>query len=364
MAVSIGSNLGAPGTRITKRLGLDDEVVAYILQAIVGSVAGAVILSLALVIYLILGWWALSIWFGLVGLLASIVILLYAAPLRPFWHVVLGNLYAVGILIPFVPIFRDGQYVALLGQLWYSAIGGGFALIWAQIAVIGMLKWYWYVGAAVGLLALWIKLGLKAGWKVVLVVMLLLSIVGIVAFSDADEWAEAWGNLKYLLIPYCIPPIVFSVLLTVAMWKEILFPNLEWTLNPISFEELRETGLRGLWFPGLFRRDAEEPPEQPIEVNLTVKEDGRKPQTKRARLPGSPAARAFYKAVHRGESFSLRTARKYGLGRDTFNSKIRDGFIERGLAEWNNAEHPEQGVKLLEAGERLIEHLALVGTTQ
>ena len=38
--------------------------------------------------------------------------------------------------------------------------------------------------------------------------------------------------------------------------------------------------------------------------------------------------------------------------------------IERGLAEWKNPDHPEQGVELLEAGEILIEHLALVGTTR
>jgi len=350
----VGEGLGAAGTRLTKRLGPDDEIWAYVWQAVVGAVALDLVLTLTLLSYLIIGWGALIVFLSAVGFLIGLVVLLFG---RPQWEpirFVLGNLWGIGAIIG-----------AIVGQQWYALIASGLRAVGAQLSVIAILPWWAYVLAG----ALLLVVAVKLKWKAAVALLAISVVAGIVLLSDGDEWLAAWHALKWLLVPYSWPVIGFALLLALVMAKEMLFPSLEWTFQPVSLEELREVGLIGLWMPGVVgKRDEAQPdpePSEEIAINLVEQPEGRtRPQTKRARLPGSASAKEFYRAVHRGESFSLRTARKYGVGRAAFNGKIRDGFIERGLARWKNPDHPEQGVDLLEAGERLIEHLALVGTTQ
>lgn len=54
-------------------------------------------------------------------------------------------------------------------------------------------------------------------------------------------------------------------------------------------------------------------------------------------------------AINRGDSFSERTASRYGITQDEFRS-LRDDFIERGWAQWKHSTRKQQGVELTRGG--------------
>lgn len=346
--MTIGGNLGAPGTRITRRLGPDDEVWLYVWQSIAGAVALDLVLTLTLLSYLIIGWWSMALFCAVVGFLVGLVALAFG---RPQWEPVrwtLGNLWAIGALVG-----------ALIGHRWYAMIGEGVQLILDQIAVLGLLPWWAYAAAGSVVLAIL----LWTGWKAALVLAVLAPLMGILIWSDGGDWRQAWLYLRWLLIPYSWPVMGFALLLALVMGKEMLFPSLEWVFKPVSLEELREVGLIGLWLPGLIGKEVEEPlPERTVRVEVASNGEGRGRQERYAFLDDSPEARAFYAAVKRGESFALRTARKHGLSRKSFD-RLRDIFFARGWAEWYDDRHHEQGVRVLDEGSEVIEHLVLADTT-
>lgn len=116
----------------------------------------------------------------------------------------------------------------------------------------------------------------------------------------------------------------------------------------------------GMWHP-LRRREEEwiedelepaQPPSRTVQVEFT---NGK--QIQRPIFPDTNEARAFYRAVHRGESFSGRTAERFGVSRDVFNERIRDLFLELGWAEWVDRRHPRQGVRLKGQGKANIRGL-------
>lgn len=77
-----------------------------------------------------------------------------------------------------------------------------------------------------------------------------------------------------------------------------------------------------------------------------------------ADLSGDPEAlQKFAKSVVGGASFSERTATKAGLTQQEF-SELRDGFIDRGWAQWNHPTRRQQGVELLPSGNRVIRAIA------
>ena len=100
---------------------------------------------------------------------------------------------------------------------------------------------------------------------------------------------------------------------------------------------------------------------QPVAERVVKIEATSEHGKKYATLPDTDAARNFYRAVKRGESFSLRTARKHQVGRETFNKYIRDVFRDREWADWRDDDHPEQGIELNEEGWLAIESLVLTG---
>jgi hypothetical protein len=347
-----GDGLGAPGTRVTKRLGPDDEVWLYVWQAVVGAAALNLVLTCLLLTYTVVGWWSLAVFLGMAFELVGSIVL---AAGRPQWPPMAWAMRLLGLA---------GVVIGLaMGPRWYRMITVGVQLVLEQFGAAFSLPWWAYAALGVALIAI----AVKGSFKIAAAVLLALAITAVVLLSDGREWLQAWSYLKWLLVPYSWPVIGFALLLALAMGKEMLFPSLEWTFKPVSLEELRETGLIGLWLPGLVGREWGEPEDdEGIEITanlLTPSNNHNRPHIQRPRLPGDAAARAFYQAVHRGESFSLRTARKYGVSRKAFNDRIRQGFLDRGLADWNDERYPQQGVYLKPEGEAFIEHLALVGTT-
>lgn len=352
-----GAQLGAAGTRVTKRLGPDDEVWAYVWQSIVGAVALDLVLTLSLMSYLIIGWGALSVFLSLVGFLVGMVVLVFGRVQGKWLRRLFGNLWAVGALIPVIPLFENGAYLYPLGQRWYAMIQNGLSLIGAQLAVVGLLPWWAYALAGAILLAIWIK----AKWKAAVAVAALAVVAGVVALSDGEEWLAAWHALKWLLVPYSWPVIGFALLLALVMAKEMLFPSLEWTFQPVSLEELKEVGLIGLWMPGLFSKSQETDDPTPEQTVRAAHRDdtGNGSKEKYGFLPSSNRARDFYKAIYRGRGFTLSTAREVGVGRRTFENKIRKVFLDRHWLKWRDDEHHDQGVVLTQAGNEMIEALVL-----
>lgn len=348
----LGGNLGAPGTRVTARLDLSTDFWAYILKTLV------IIIAADLVIFCIMmtGWLADSWLFvpattTAIALLISWMILALGRPPNGFVRFIIGNMWMAGIIggillaAPFVP-----------WSLWRWLNTGTMRQIGDAIKdAWGLPWWSWFI-----LVFVWAIGAIRKVGKVILVVLVSAALTWMGAnFDDWPLFAQAWSRIRYLLIPYLWPVIGACMLLVMVMIQQQLFPNLEWLAKPVSLEELREIGLFGLLAPRLFSLPPEEPPpERRLEIELKT-ENGRKYAT----LPDSPEAREFYSAVKRGESFALRTARKYGVSRGAFDNQIRDVFLDRSWAFWKDEQNPQQGLELTEEGWQVIEHLVLADTT-
>lgn len=80
--------------------------------------------------------------------------------------------------------------------------------------------------------------------------------------------------------------------------------------------------------------------------------------TKIERLPGDEAQIIrFAQAITRGGTFAERTATRAGYGSGNF-VKLRDVFIQKRWAAWNDPNAPQQGVSLTEIGRQVIKRLA------
>lgn len=88
-------------------------------------------------------------------------------------------------------------------------------------------------------------------------------------------------------------------------------------------------------------------PAPPHTIRVEVKEGGR---YQFATLGVEPEKlQALAVAVLRGDSFSERTATRYGLTQEEFRS-LRDEFLDRGWASWNHPNRKQQGVSLTRGG--------------
>jgi len=285
------------------------------------------------------------------SLLVAWFLLAFGRPQGEWTRRIIGNMWMLGALAgvllaaPFMP-----------WSMWRWLNSGALAKIADSIkAAWGLPPWAWFV--AIGF---WAIGAIRKIGKVILGIIVSSAVVWIGArFDGWSLFATAWSRLRYLLIPYLWPVVGAMVLLAWVMIQQELFPNLEWTMKPLSLEELREVGLTGLLAPRWFSQPPEAPlPERHVEIEWKT-EKGRKFVT----LPDHLEAREFYRAVKRHESFSLRTARKYGVSRKVFNEQIRDVFLDRDWAEWHDDRHPQQGIDLLDEGWQVIEHLVLADTT-
>jgi hypothetical protein len=327
-----------PGTRVAAKLDITSQLTTYILQALVGALALDLALALIMCSWFIVGWLAIPLVCVVLGFITTVITFRFIHVRGDFAKFVLGNLWGIGLVLG-----------VMIGLRWHEIIMAGVDAVRMELGILAISS----------LVVLILLLVLPGGWKAVVSIVWIGIAVGVVLFSP-KAWEFAWQSFKWLLLPYLWPPTGFAVGLSIVMAKEMLFPNMEWTLNPVSFEELREAGLFSLWMPKLLGGPREPPPVAERVVTVENKsEHGRKYAT----LPDTDQARAFYRAVKRGEPFAERTASKYGVTRSVFNSAIRDVFLDRGWACWKDDRYPKQGVDLLPEGWENIEHIVLTGTT-
>jgi hypothetical protein len=347
--MTINTNgLGAAGTRITRRLGPESEIWQPIWQSIVGIVVLDIILTCILISCMIAGWWSFSIFLSAVGFLVGMIVLVFGRPSGRLLRIILGNLWGIGAVVGL-----------LVGHTWHDALSTGLHLIWSQLATVAQLPLWVYPLAALVLIVVWIK----ANWQVALFLAVSLVVFGVVLLSDDRAWLQAWHYLKWLWVPYSWPVIGFGLLLALSMAINVLFPSLEWTMQPVSLEELREVGLRGLIAPGLFGKSEEHEPgeamERRVRVESRVENENGYTGEAYVYLPDSNSARDFYRALSKGRPFTLSEAQRWGVGRRTFEKKLWPAFEDRGWAVWVNEQHHDQGRELTPEGKRHVEALVL-----
>ena len=239
---------------------------------------------------------------------------------------------------------------------WITAYGA-VGQLWGYTVMSFVFPWYVYAGAA-GLLLVF---GIRRQWKAGLAVLSCAATAwGVYRMGTSVHVASAWSAIiaraRYVAIPFLIPPLIGCALVMASTAKNILFPYLNFNLKAIGFDEAREVGLAGLWFPKLLGGPTKEPvPDRLIRVEVQENE-GRKRTY--ANLTGSPAFVEFCKALNGSAPFSLREARKCGMSRREFE-KVRDIFFARGWARWSNVKSKRQSVELLIAGQHIVENIAL-----
>jgi len=112
----------------------------------------------------------------------------------------------------------------------------------ALLASFAYPWWAWALALCVSLY-LAVRLGLKRTWFVAPAALIG---YGLWAFDDWAMFRPMLHRLRYLAIPFAPPWVVAASVLAYVMMREQLFPNLEWTMQPLSLEEIREVGHRGL----------------------------------------------------------------------------------------------------------------------
>ena len=336
----LGGGIGT-GTRITKRQDEKSELWIYVKQAVMGAVAVDVMVFFILLLLLAVGWPSLALLaVGLVWLIKIITraaIQDVAARKRMFRALVISIVVSFLIFAPY---------------WWDWLIGRSEILNVIGMAIAPLFLPYW---AYVGLLVFWFVGALKKHGKLVagfIIAMLLLYAVYAAGFGDVD-WAPIAKRIRFVLPLFLLSPILFSGVLGVVMLKEMLLPNLDYTLAPIKYNEYVEAGgALGLIVPKI-----KSPwPAKVERIRLEMVSNGGHTE-QYSDWPGDEKARAFYAAVDGGASFTYRTAK---MGAKRFDKLLRDPFLnyDPPLAVWKDEDAHEQGVDLTDWGMQTIHSLA------
>lgn len=332
--------IGAPGTRITKAQSEGSELWIYIKQATIGAVAFNVILALVLLTLLCIGWPSLVIVLAVaVGLCYLLTKL--ALPAHPFYRRRVFRALSISMAISFF-IFAPSWWSTLLARDEILEI------VWRVILPFILPMWVYGT-----LLVFWLIAALKHRGKLIAAfIALALLLYGVYQMTGIN-WTPLLIRLRYIMPMFLISPILFSAVLGIVMLKEMLIPNLDYTLAPLKYPEYVEAGgLLGIIAPKVKQLWADR--VERIRL-ITASEDG-KAQHYDDFLGGN-AAKGFYRAVDNGESFTYRTA-KMGLPR--FRRVFLDPFLKRGyvIPKGKDEQYDTLGVELTDLGKQAIHALA------
>jgi hypothetical protein len=182
----------------------------------------------------------------------------------------------------------------------------------------------------------WIKFG---GWR-----------------SFRTFWAEWWPGLV-------VPLMAWWILFGYILLHYRYIPeqrNRNWP--PLyAVADVREVGFLDVDSGNKPLLDAQ--PETVIERRVVeahyTSEDGR--QKRFGEIPDAPGLPAFATATANGQSFSVRTAARFHIGRPAFE-EIRAVYLERGWAMWKNSVK-RQGLELTHAGRAVMRHIGTLSPT-
>ena len=137
--------------------------------------------------------------------------------------------------------------------------------------------------------------------------------------------------------------LLAGVIITFVAWVVLLYAShtMLWIIEEITGRDIDGDGHAG------------KPEKRVIELEV---HEGQ--STKIQTFPGEEKqVIRFALAVIRGGTFSERTAQRSGYGVTNF-TKMRDIFIQRRWAAWNDPNAPQQGVGLTETGQQVIKRLS------
>lgn len=248
--------LGAPGTRVTKRLGEGTELWTYVKQAAVGSLA----INVALALVMFAGPVFLSSWTLPIATLLCPLCVYALRKARVNGRRVLGP-NITGLLVwgvwPLLLVTALENRVRWWAWLTLDgAVGRALASIWAQLR---LPLWGWAVLVALG--ALLALRGLLRWYLGLVAAGFVLWTVYHIGPADLRPFIVAWDRLRWLGVFFLPAPFSFALLLAFVMAKEELIPNLEITAVPASWEELRQATFGELAWPGWHPREPEPEPQ-------------------------------------------------------------------------------------------------------
>lgn len=241
-----GGGLGrafGPGTRLGRQLGENSELWLNVKFAIVAAVAADVFLLVLILNVLWIGWWTVPVLACVFGALIGLSGLVFAYWFRfilPEWlEFLLGSLWAI------MAILGIGA-----GAFGRSRIDPALKELGQQIWSVFDLPWW---VAAIGGVLLVAFAAVARKWKPVLVFAIVEAIAGLILSVDLDAVAQIWHVLKWLMIPFSWPFGGMALVLVPVMFREMFWPNAEFTLQPVDVKELGPGGLWSFYFPRLLK---------------------------------------------------------------------------------------------------------------
>ncbi len=269
-----------------------------------------------------------------------------------------------------VPLALAAARAALASLGAGAALLGRFAAeLWAALQI----PWYGMVVVAI----LWLFLAVR-GKRIRQFATGLVAIGFVVACGFQLKYfyawwllGQAWTILRWLALPYFVPPLVAAAVLNLAMIKEILLPAFEHTLQPIPWAEFVQAGGRlwHLFFPKRQKEEEEEsPPEPHLRVTITAQEHGPEDPDMRdfdlplPRIPERDGLPGYALALLQGKAaFSWEGnrsqwgARHFGYTQPQFKEALRPAVIGAKLAK----DRGNAGVQWRDAGYcTLVQHAA------
>lgn len=348
-----GGGLGQAGTRITRQLGEGSELWLHVKQAIVGAIAADVFLFVLILNVLWIGWWTVPLLACVFGAMVGISGLVFAYWMRlilPRWlEFILGGLWAIMAAL--------GIGAGFFGRL---RIDSALKALGRQVWSLFDLEPWWYVIGGILLVAF---AAVVRKWKPMVAFGLIEVVAGLVLAVDLSACARIWSTLKWLLIPFTWPFGGMALVLVPVMIREMLWPNAEFTLQPVNLEDLGPGGLWSFYLPRMLKEAPEPAPQLPERIVKMEFTEGN--TIKRPDFPDSIEARAFYRAVSRGEPFAWSsTAASCDVIRSEFEDLIRDQFIDLRWADWKDDQRHNLGVDLNAKGRAAIRGLASPSPTE
>jgi len=348
-------DFGPTGTKVRNVQTDKSQYRTYVIQAIVGSIGGDVVILLVALFMLAVGWPVL------LAVLAGAVFLLSKKGARvAIWFMNLFMrekltaadtvrlrkplAYAVIIAVAFYTtgwwkwlVIRDQFLLLILETI--TPLFGPFTLppLIAYISLIGL----WFVGV--------LK---KWGTATFVAIIGCLTAWTISQVNYTVDFELIWSRARYLGALLLVPPSCFGLVLVFAMIKEMIAPNLNFILDPMTWAEYSQAGLLGLIFPKYIQWK-----DRMLDRRVRVAvEDGNGNDTRMDFLD-TPKMHEFATAILNGAEFKEETAKQYlGYGRKRWE-KFRDKFFDRGWATWRNEHHHQDGIDLLAAGRAALNGL-------
>jgi hypothetical protein len=347
--------MGPTGTKVRNTQTDKSQYTTYVIQACIFAVAGDIFVLLMTLFALAIGWPGLFV----AAVLATVIVCKRLHRILAWLCRLFGwtmpeaeriNVLRWALVISFTMaafVFASGWWEWLIAR--HEMLTLIFETIKPLLKPFSLSPLIVYLS----LIGLWFIAAIrKKGIITAAATVLVLLTWTISQINYTVNFAIIWARARYLTAGLLIPPAASGVVLCYAMFKEMIAPNLNFILDPISWDQFTQAGgLLGLIFPRYieWKRQLED-----RHVRVAVEDENG--NDKRIDFLDTPKMHGFARAVLNGASFNEDTAHTWlGYGRKRWE-KFRDKFLdaEREWAVWKNEENHNEGLLLLGDGRRAL----------